>query len=63
MAMTAIAAMVAIITGLLVAKPFLIYLGIGLFLVGFLSIAAISDMSWIIIFIVIIVVISKVLKK
>jgi len=63
MVLTAIAAIVAIVTGLLVAKPFLIYLGIGLFLLGFLSIASLTNMSWVIIFIVVVVIISKVLKK
>lgn len=63
MAITAIAAIVAIITGILVAKPFLIYLGIGLFLIGFLSVATLTNMHWIIIFVVVVVIISRVLKK
>lgn len=61
--MTALGAIVAIITGVLVAKPFLIYMGIGLFLLGFLGISAIFDLPWVIIFVIVIVIISRVLKK
>lgn len=56
MAITAIAAIVAIVTGLLVSKSFLIYTGIGLFLLGFLGVASLSS-NWLIPFIVVLVII------
>lgn len=56
MAVTAIAAIATIVVGLLTAKYFLIYIGIGLFLVGALGVAALSD-NWIIIFIAVLVII------
>lgn len=54
--MTALGAIVAIIVGILVAKPFLIYIGIGLFLIGFLGVAFLSS-NWVIPFIIVVVII------
>jgi len=62
-AMTALLAIVTIITGVLVSKPFLIFIGLGLFLLGFLTVSAVTNIPWIITFVIVIVIISKVLKK
>jgi hypothetical protein len=61
-AVTAIAAIVAIVTGLLVAKPFLIFIGIGLFLVGFLGVATLSE-TWVVPLVIVLVIIIMLTKK
>ena len=60
MAMTAIAAIAAIVVGLLAAKPFLIYVGFGLFLLGYLGAATLTgNGTWIITAIIVIIILIK----
>jgi len=56
--MTPIAAIVAILIGILVAKPFLIYIGLGLFAVSFLIVANLSGAWWITLIVVIVIIIK-----